>query len=129
MLKSENQTCQSKDWKFAHSLECPTFKKLTPRVLPNNARALLRIVQRVQRGKYAPPELDRFAQLETHAASIREENPRQWERITLSAKAVGAYSAGGGMGEEEMCGVGAKVCILLSPVLFCFSFYLQFVFY
>ncbi|PLN81380.1 hypothetical protein BDW42DRAFT_200860 [Aspergillus taichungensis] len=108
-----DKTCQSKDWKFAHSLECPTFKKLHPRVLPNNARALLRIVQRIQRGKYTPSELDRFAQLETHAASIREENPRQWERISLSAKAVSAYSGGGGVGggmdEEEICGVGAKL--------------------
>ncbi|PKY02844.1 hypothetical protein P168DRAFT_272398 [Aspergillus campestris IBT 28561] len=103
-----DRTCQSKDWKLAHSLECPTFKKLTPRVLPNNARALLRIVQRVQRGKYVPAELDRFAQLETHEAAIRAESPRQWERISLSAKAVGAYS-GGGMGEEEICGVGAKL--------------------
>lgn len=108
-LKQETQTCQSKDWKLAHSLECPTFKKLNPRVLPNNARAVLRIVQRVQRGRYTPAELGRFAQLETHEAAIRAENPRQWERISLSAKAVSAYS-GGEMDEGEICEAGAKVC-------------------
>ncbi|PLB34964.1 S-adenosylmethionine-dependent methyltransferase [Aspergillus candidus] len=108
VLRYCDRTCQSKDWKLAHSLECPTFKKLNPRVLPNNARAVLRIVQRVQRGRYTPAELGRFAQLETHEAAIRAENPRQWERISLSAKAVSAYS-GGEMDEGEICEAGAKL--------------------
>ncbi|KAL5365117.1 SET domain-containing protein [Aspergillus floccosus] len=92
VVKYCDKTCQSKDWKFAHSLECTIFSKLKPRVLPVNARAVLRIVQRRARRKYSSQELDLFLQLETHEKEIRHENAPQWERIALSSKAVKAYS-------------------------------------
>lgn len=102
------QTCQSKDWKFAHSLECAIFSKLKPRVLPVNARAVLRIVQRSARRKYTPQELDLFQQLETHEKEIRHENAPQWERIALSSKAVKAYSQTD-TPEDTISAFGAKV--------------------
>ncbi|KAL4888946.1 hypothetical protein BDV59DRAFT_187581 [Aspergillus ambiguus] len=103
-----DKTCQSKDWKAGHSLECSIFSKLQPRVLPVNARAVLRIVQRSARHKYTPEELDLFAQLETHEQDIRHENGPQWERITLSAKAVKAYSRAD-MSEDMISAIGAKL--------------------
>ncbi|GAB1211892.1 hypothetical protein ATERTT37_001016 [Aspergillus terreus] len=108
VVKYCDKTCQSKDWKFAHSLECAIFSKLKPRVLPVNARAVLRIVQRSARRKYTPQELDLFQQLETHEKEIRHENAPQWERIALSSKAVKAYSQTD-TPEDTISAFGAKL--------------------
>ncbi|OOF96521.1 hypothetical protein ASPCADRAFT_129601 [Aspergillus carbonarius ITEM 5010] len=101
-------TCQAKDWKFAHALECSIFQQLKPRVLPINARAVLRMVLRSGRRKYANEELDQFLQLETHIKDIRDQNAPQWERISLSSKAVKTYS-GTDMSEEVISAFGAKL--------------------
>ncbi|KAH8432153.1 S-adenosylmethionine-dependent methyltransferase [Aspergillus melleus] len=103
-----DRTCQSKDWKAAHSLECSIYQKLKPRVLPINARAILRIVLRSQRRKCTPQEMDLFLQLETHVQDIQRENPAQLERIGLSAKAVKVYS-GTDVKEETISAFGAKL--------------------
>lgn len=108
--KTVGQTCQAKDWKTAHSAECKIFKNLAPRVLPINARAMLRIILRRGRQKYTREELDSFAQLETHLEEIREQRASQWERIELSAKAVKLYSMSD-MEEEAVVALGAQVCL------------------
>ncbi|KAE8148046.1 SET and MYND domain protein [Aspergillus avenaceus] len=108
VVKYCDKTCQAKDWKFAHQLECRIFQKLKPNILPNNARAMLRMVLRSKRGKYDGEELELFSQLDTHIKEIREENPDQWERISLSSKAVKAYSATP-MSEEAIAAYGARL--------------------
>ncbi|OJJ46633.1 hypothetical protein ASPZODRAFT_1989920 [Penicilliopsis zonata CBS 506.65] len=107
-LTNSEKTCQAKDWKFSHSLECAIFKQLRPRVLPNNARAVLRMVLRAAKGRYSPPELDAFSKLETHAREIRQLNPQQWGRIALSSKAIKMYS-GTDVEEEVISACGAKL--------------------
>ncbi|GKZ16576.1 hypothetical protein AbraIFM66951_000191 [Aspergillus brasiliensis] len=101
-------TCQAKDWKLGHSLECSIYQQLKPRVLPINARAVLRMVLRSERQKYASEELDQFLQLETHIKDIRDQSASQWERISLSSKAIKAYS-GTEMSEEVISAMGAKL--------------------
>lgn len=67
--------------------------------------------------KYSSQEVDLFVQLETHIREIRERNMAQWERISLSAKAVKMYS-GIDMKEEAILAFGAKVCLATRlPVL------------
>jgi SET and MYND domain-containing protein len=113
---NSSQTCQSKDWKAAHSLECPIFSKLQPKVLPNNARAILRIILRHRKGKIEPQQLEGFLRLETHARDIRETNQEQWNRILLSAKAVKEYS-GVDMDEEYISSFFAKVSLSRFPIV------------
>ncbi|PYI05835.1 SET and MYND domain protein [Aspergillus sclerotiicarbonarius CBS 121057] len=108
VVKYCDKTCQAKDWKFAHALECSIFQQLKPRVLPINARAVLRMVLRSGRRKYSSEELDHFLQLETHIKDIRDQNAPQWERISLSSKAVKTYS-GTDMSEEVISAFGAKL--------------------
>lgn len=88
-------------------------------MLPINARALLRMVQRWSRGKYTPVEVTLFRDLETHVDDIKAGGTSQWERISLSAKAVKAYSKCG-IEEEGVEAFGAKVClpfVLFYPIL------------
>ncbi|KAF7115663.1 hypothetical protein CNMCM5793_002903 [Aspergillus hiratsukae] len=108
VVKYCNKTCQAKDWKFAHSFECRIFKELMPRVLPSNARAILRMVLRSERGKYPKEELELFRKLESHTEDIQAQNWEQWQRISLTAKAVKKYS-GCAMDEETICHYGAKL--------------------
>lgn len=73
-------------------MECPIFKNLKPMVLPNNARALLRVVLRSARNKYDSEEFKVFEGLESHINEISEIQG-QLDRITLTARAVKNYSS------------------------------------
>ncbi|KAI2839093.1 hypothetical protein CBS11350_7797 [Aspergillus niger] len=108
IVKYCDKTCQAKDWKLGHSLECSIYQNLKPRVLPINARAVLRMVLRSERQKYSSEELDQFLQLGTHIKDIRDQSASQWERISLSSKAIKAYS-GTDMSEEVISAMGAKL--------------------
>ncbi|BCS03546.1 S-adenosylmethionine-dependent methyltransferase [Aspergillus luchuensis] len=108
VVKYCDKTCQAKDWKLGHSFECTIYQKLKPRILPINARAVLRMVLRSERQKYSDEELDQFLQLETHIKDIRDESASHWERISLSSKAIKAYS-GTEMSEEVISAMGAKL--------------------
>lgn len=61
-------------------------------VLPNNARALLRVVLRSARNKYDSEEFKVFEGLESHINEISEIQG-QLDRITLTARAVKNYSS------------------------------------
>lgn len=86
------KACQRKDWKLGHSLECPIYANLWPRILPVNVRAALRILLRFVSGKTSPEELELWKNLKSHIVAIRERNGEQWHRTVLSAKAVLEYS-------------------------------------
>ncbi|KAJ5133454.1 hypothetical protein N7526_004819 [Penicillium atrosanguineum] len=113
VVKYCDRACQSKDWKFAHSTECPIFQKLKPMVLPNNARALLRMVLRTGRGKYSARELEIFNNLETHMGQIQEIQAHL-DRVNLTAKAVKEYSLSE-MSHEDIAAYAARVSGPLSP--------------
>ena len=66
------------------------------------------MVLRTERQKYKAQELELFSQLETHIRGIREQSPKQWERISLSATAIKVY-AGTGIEEEIITSFFAKV--------------------
>ncbi|KAL4910422.1 hypothetical protein BDW74DRAFT_173878 [Aspergillus multicolor] len=110
VVKYCDKACQAKDWKLAHSHECAIFRKLKPRVLPINARALLRMVLRTNAKKnaFSKEELDLFRSLETHIVDIRRANSEQWQRIALTAKAVKEYS-GTELEEELIAAFCAKL--------------------
>lgn len=109
-LTRYTQNCQAKDWKLAHSRECPIYKNLHPKILPINARAIMRMVLRIgaKKNTYTQEELELFQTLETHIRDIREGNSEQWERISLTSKAVKQYSQTG-IEEELLSTFGAKV--------------------
>ena len=90
-------------------MECPIFKRLTPKVLPVNARALLRIVTRCEQQKYNEQDLAIFLNLEDHTQEIQDQRDQsQADRISLSAKAVKEYSSTS-LKEESVALLGAKL--------------------
>lgn len=80
-------------------------------MLPNNARALLRMVLRTDKNKYNVQELGIFSNLETHIREI-ERVETQKDRITLTAKAVKDYSKTK-MTEQAVTAYAARVSVYL----------------
>lgn len=80
-------------------------------VLPNNARALLRVVLRSARNKYDSEEFKVFDGLETHINEISE-SQGQLDRITLTARAVKNYS-GTDIEEGTISSWAAKVIFFI----------------
>lgn len=78
-------------------------------VLPNNARALLRVVLRTGRSKYTSEELEIFANLESHLHEIQQQQAHL-DRIYLTGRAVKNYSETD-MKEETITAYAAKVGI------------------
>ncbi|KAI2787533.1 hypothetical protein POX_f07902 [Penicillium oxalicum] len=102
-----DRTCQLKDWKFAHSLECKIFQNLKPQILPNNGRALLRIILRAWKNKCTTQEMDLFTNLETHIQEISE-SQAQLDRMNLLSKAVKSYSETN-ISQEVIMGYAARL--------------------
>ncbi|KAH8701127.1 hypothetical protein BGW36DRAFT_425922 [Talaromyces proteolyticus] len=98
-----NKSCQLKDWRFAHSLECPIFSKLYPNIMPNHARAVLRVILRHRSKKYSDDEFQRFLALGSHRQDMLTGSHKdRWENnILLSAKAVKEFS-GVELSEEQI---------------------------
>lgn len=92
-------------------MECSVFQKLKPQVLPNNARALLRMVLRTWKGKYTTQELGVFTNLETHIQDIQE-SQAHLDRLNLTSKAVKSYSETN-MTQEAIMAYAARVCVSL----------------
>ena len=65
---------------------------MKPSVLPNIARAVLRVVLRCTRGKYSADEMELFEKSATHIEEIRRSDEKLFERILLVTKAVKEYA-------------------------------------
>ncbi|OKL56951.1 hypothetical protein UA08_07822 [Talaromyces atroroseus] len=92
-----DKTCQLKDWKRGHSLECPIYARLSPRVLPLNVRAVLRILLRQRSGKVSREEKDDYESF-LELCFPDAKHARDGLDLFLLAKAVQEY---GGLQELE----------------------------
>ncbi|KDB20383.1 hypothetical protein H109_07659 [Trichophyton interdigitale MR816] len=93
VVKYCDKKCQSANWKLIHKHECAIYKKLYPKILPVNSRAVLRIVKlRNSNEEHVKSDLTMFLSLRSHLNEITNSNQEQCERIMLSAKAEKEYS-------------------------------------
>ncbi|GAB0092961.1 histone-lysine N-methyltransferase SMYD3 [Sergentomyia squamirostris] len=80
-----NRTCQKEAWDF-HKVECPFLKKITPRIVPDAARILARIILKLQRGGdlekgyYTETCYRKFRDLMSHYHEIRTD-PKRVEHL------------------------------------------------
>lgn len=84
--------CQSQAWKLYHKHECPIFKALYPRVLPNNVRAVVRfLLQKKYHGLY-PTMWEHVQDLEDHIDELRNAGGSRWENLIIMAQGAKEYS-------------------------------------
>ncbi|KAK2868076.1 hypothetical protein FQN49_003181 [Arthroderma sp. PD_2] len=93
VVKYCHKGCQAENWSAIHKYECAIYKKLHPRILPVNSRAVLRIIKlRNSKKLDALQDMEMFDKLRSHVKEISESNKEQYERIMLCAKAEKEYS-------------------------------------
>jgi hypothetical protein len=81
--------CQKSSWADAHKYECKIFKKLYPRILPSNVRAVMRmLLGEDAEGLY----LKKILNLQDHLKDLEESGGQRWQDLCLSAKAAKVYS-------------------------------------
>uniref|UniRef100_A0A1B0CCT8 MYND-type domain-containing protein n=2 Tax=Lutzomyia longipalpis TaxID=7200 RepID=A0A1B0CCT8_LUTLO len=80
-----NRTCQTEAWNL-HKIECPYLKKITPRIVPDAARILARIILKLQqggdleKGYYTKLCYRKFRDLMSHYHEIRND-PKRLEHL------------------------------------------------
>jgi hypothetical protein len=89
-------------------LECKIFAKLHPNVLPNNVRAILRLLL-LQKVKSLPHgEWDQLMVLEAHIDKLRKAGGERWQNLCLMTKAAKEYS-GSTLDEDTILGLFCRV--------------------
>ncbi|XP_011313227.1 histone-lysine N-methyltransferase SMYD3 isoform X2 [Fopius arisanus] len=83
------RNCQRKAWAI-HKIECPNIKRIHPRVLPDAARMMARIIiklsqnGREERGYYTPTKYRVFDDLMSHVIDIKEDMKKMEHFTSLS---------------------------------------------
>ncbi|EFR02054.1 SET and MYND domain-containing protein 2 [Nannizzia gypsea CBS 118893] len=96
VVKYCSKGCQAENWALIHKHECAIYKKLYPKILPVNSRAVLRIVKlRNSKDADVQSDMTMFLGLRSHLKEIASSNQEQYERIMLCAKAEKEYSGSG----------------------------------
>ncbi|EEH10126.1 MYND finger family protein [Histoplasma capsulatum G186AR] len=95
VVKYCGKKCQIESWAASHKKECKIYKQCQPRILPMNARAILRIISQPD-NKVSKEIYDThhavFRTLGHHFSKMDERGGEQAHRITVSAEALKAIS-------------------------------------
>ncbi|KAH0550734.1 histone-lysine N-methyltransferase SMYD3 [Cotesia glomerata] len=81
-----SKNCQKKGW-LIHKVECPSIKRVSPRIVPDAARMLARIIIKLnqgaknERGYYTDTKYRTFNDLMSHEESIKK-NIKKMEHFT-----------------------------------------------
>ncbi|XP_008559896.1 uncharacterized protein LOC103580056 [Microplitis demolitor] len=81
-----SKTCQKRGWSI-HKVECPNIKRVHPRIVPDAARLMARIIIKLfqmgknERGYYTATKYRVFNNLMTHAEDIKK-NVKKMEHFT-----------------------------------------------
>lgn len=102
------QDCQKSSWTSCHRLECKIFAKLHPNVLPNNVRAIVRLLQQQKVKLLRQGEWDQLMGLEAHIDKLRKAGGERWQNLCLMTKAAKEYS-GSTLDEHTILGLFCRV--------------------
>lgn len=82
--------CQKSSWADAHKHECKIFKKLHPKILPSNVRAVMRLLLLVDDAEES--YMKKILQMQDHLKDLEKNGGQRWQDICLSTKAAKVYS-------------------------------------
>lgn len=102
------QDCQSSSWNSHHKYECKIFAKLQPNVLPNNVRAVLRLLLLQKVKRHPPGEWEELMGLKAHVNKLRQAGGERWQNLCLMTKAAKEYS-GSTLDEQIILGLFCRV--------------------
>lgn len=108
--------CQKESWPI-HKIECANLRRISPRVVPDAARLLARLIIKLrnggdmQKGFYTPTKFRKFKDLMSHYSDIKEDNTRM-EHFTSLYGVLHEY-----LGESmlpntaELLGIYGRMCV------------------
>ena len=83
--------CQKASW-VVHKYECKLFTDLSPKILPNNVRAIVRLLKQYDAGQITNEEWEQLRNLEHHIEDVKKLGGERWETLLLIAKGAKEYS-------------------------------------
>lgn len=86
------ERCQKQAWKKNHKHECKIFKKLRPKVLPEQVRAILTFLLQHDNGLLADGVWSDITNAMSHMDDLRAAGGDTWMSLMLMAKATHEYS-------------------------------------
>jgi len=84
--------CQKQAWKKYHKYECKVFKKLMPRVLPEQVRAVMTILLQRDNGLLDDGVWENVVSAISHVDNLKAAGGDAWISLMLMAKATHEYS-------------------------------------
>ncbi|KAF2894223.1 hypothetical protein ILUMI_11948 [Ignelater luminosus] len=110
-----NKVCQKEGWPI-HKLECNHLKRVMPRVVPDAARLLARLLKKLEKGGntiksfYAPNKFRMFKDLMSHYPNLKEDSRRMEHFVSLCG-VLNEFLDGFIPNTVELIGIYGRMCV------------------
>lgn len=111
-----NRICQKESWSI-HKTECPNLKRISPKIIPDAARLMARIIIKFQQGGeeemgyYSETNYRKFKDLMSHCSDIKK-NAKRMEHFTSLCLVLSDFLRDISMPNvAELMGIYGRICI------------------
>ncbi|KAL7303539.1 hypothetical protein TKK_0003702 [Trichogramma kaykai] len=111
-----DRLCQKESWKI-HKAECPNLKRVLPKIVPDAARLLARIVIKLQQGgadekdSYGNNMYRRFKDLMSHYSDVKKD-PKRVDHFLTLCQVLEDYLEGVELpNPAELMGIYGRICV------------------
>ncbi|XP_015176483.1 PREDICTED: histone-lysine N-methyltransferase SMYD3 isoform X2 [Polistes dominula] len=111
-----NRNCQKEAWSI-HKIECPNLKKISPKIIPDAARLMARIIIKLHQGGgeemgyYTEKKYRKFKDLMSHYTDIKNDAKRMEHFISLCAVLFAFLENIPLPNSAELMGIYGRICI------------------
>ncbi|KAI4503916.1 hypothetical protein M0802_001319 [Mischocyttarus mexicanus] len=111
-----NRTCQKEAWAI-HKIECPNLKRISPKIIPDVARLMARIIIKLhqgggeEKGYYSETGYKKFKDLMSHYSDIKKDAKRLEHFTSICAVLLVFLSNIPVPNTAELLGIYGRICI------------------
>ncbi|KAJ9601497.1 hypothetical protein L9F63_000336 [Diploptera punctata] len=111
-----NRECQKESW-TDHKFECSNLRNVSPRIVPDAARIIARIIFRLQRGGdlekgyYTKTSFRRFRDLMSHYSDIKQDQKRMEHFTSLCGVLIDFIGESNLPNSAELMGIYGRLCV------------------
>nr|XP_034194317.1 histone-lysine N-methyltransferase SMYD3 isoform X2 [Osmia lignaria] len=111
-----NQSCQQGSWPV-HSTECANLKRVSPKIVPDMARLMARIIIKLNQGGgdeieyYSKTKFRKFKDLMSHYSDIKKDEKKMEHFMFLCGVLFGFLGDGPILNSAELMGIYGRICI------------------
>ncbi|KDR23505.1 histone-lysine N-methyltransferase SMYD3 [Zootermopsis nevadensis] len=111
-----NRDCQRESW-ADHKQECNNLRRVSPRIVPDAARLLSRIIFKLQRGGdlekgyYSETNFRRFKDLMSHYSDLKQDQKRMEHFTSLCGVLIDFVGESNLPNSAELMGIYGRMCV------------------